>query len=59
MIDDPIVAEVRKVRDELAKKFDYDIDKIFADLREKQKKHADRLVELITPINRHRSNPSK
>ena len=35
MINDPIVNEVRRVRDELAKKFDYDVDAIFSDLREK------------------------
>ena len=33
MNDDPIVAEVRQVRDKLARQFDYDIHAIFADLR--------------------------
>lgn len=46
MTNDPIVNEVRKVRDELAAQFSYDVDAIFADLREKQKKHKDRLVNL-------------
>jgi hypothetical protein len=46
MIKDPIVNEVRKVRDELAKKFNYDVDAIFSDLREKQKKYGNRIVNL-------------
>jgi hypothetical protein len=36
MNDDPIVAEVRRVRDELARRFNYDIHAIFADLRARQ-----------------------
>jgi len=46
MINDPIVNEVRKIRDELAKKFNYDVDAIFSDLREKEKKYGNRLVNL-------------
>ncbi len=46
MINDPIVNEVRRVRDELAKKFNYDVDAIFSDLREKQKKYSNRIVNL-------------
>jgi uncharacterized coiled-coil DUF342 family protein len=45
-INDHIVNEVRKIRDELAKKFNYDVDKIFSDLREKQKKYVNRIVNL-------------
>ncbi len=37
MIDDPIVAEVRKARDEHAAKFNYDLDAIFRDLKEKER----------------------
>ena len=33
MIDDPIVAEVRKARDEYARRFDYDLDAICKDLQ--------------------------
>ena len=32
MNEDPIVAEVRRIRDKRASRFDYDIHKIFADL---------------------------
>lgn len=37
MIDDPIVAEVRQVRDRHAAKFNYDLDAIYRDLKEKEK----------------------
>jgi len=47
MINDPIVSNVRRVRDELAKKFNYDVDAIFDDLREKQKEHSTRIVNLM------------
>ncbi len=36
MTKDPIVEEVRKIRDEYARQFDYDLDAIFRDLQEKQ-----------------------
>jgi hypothetical protein len=32
MNEDPIVAEVRRIREQRARRFDYDIHKIFADL---------------------------
>lgn len=37
MIDDPIVAEVRKVRDRHAAKFNHDLDAIYRDLKEKER----------------------
>lgn len=36
MMDDPIVEEVRKHREEYAKKFNYDLDAICRDLQKKQ-----------------------
>ena len=36
--EDPIVAEVRRVRDQLAKKFNYDVHAICEDLRARQGK---------------------
>ena len=32
MNEDPVVAEVRRIREERASRFDYDVHKIFADL---------------------------
>ena len=46
MIDDPIVKEVRRVRDALSRKFGYDVDAIFDDLSRKQQKHRSLLVNL-------------
>ena len=36
MNNDPIVNEVRTIRDDLARRFDYDIHAIFADLRARE-----------------------
>lgn len=44
MIRDPIVDEVRKARDEYARRFDYDLDAICRDLREKQKRSKNKVV---------------
>lgn len=43
MYDDPIVAETRKLRDEYARRFDYDLEAICKDLR-KQQAESGRLV---------------
>ena len=45
-MNDPIVAEVRKHRDEHAKMFNYDLDAICADLMARQKLSGHRLVRL-------------
>lgn len=37
MNDDPIVEEVRRVRDKLARQFNYDIHAIFTDLRTRER----------------------
>jgi hypothetical protein len=44
MYDDPIVNEVRKTRERLAKKFNFDVGAIFKDLRKQQAKLGNRLV---------------
>jgi hypothetical protein len=44
MYNDPIVEEVRKTRERLAAKFDFDIDAIFEDLRQRQVQLGPRLV---------------
>ncbi len=44
MWEDPIVAEVRRVREELASRFDFDVAAIFADLRKRQAALGSRLV---------------
>ena len=44
MYDDPIVDEVRKTRERLAEKFDFDVGAIFEDLRKRQAELGTRLV---------------
>ena len=44
MWDDPIVAEVRLVREQLAAKFSFDVHAIFADVRNRQGTGEGRLV---------------
>ncbi len=44
MPTDPIVDEIRAVRDELAARHDYDIHRIMADARKRQVQYQSRLV---------------
>lgn len=46
MQPDPIVEEVRKARDEYAKRFNYDLDAICRDLQEKQKRGKRKVISL-------------
>ncbi|HJX27204.1 MAG TPA: hypothetical protein VJ885_04780 [Thermoanaerobaculia bacterium] len=46
MWNDPIVEEVRKVREEHAARFDYDLERIFQDLKEQEKKSGRKVVSL-------------
>lgn len=46
MWNDPIVEEVRKTRDEHAKKFNYDLQAIVADLKKQQKVSKHKFVTL-------------
>jgi len=50
--NDEIVEEVRRVREEHAAKFDYDISAICADIRQKQARSGRRIVSL----NQSKSN---
>ena len=44
MIIDPIIEEVRQNRQEYARQFDYDAEKIVADLKRRSTQHKERLV---------------
>jgi len=52
-MNDPIVEEVRKARDEYAKKFNYDLDAICRDLQEKQAQPGKNVVSF--PPNREKT----
>lgn len=43
-MNDPIVEEVRRAREEHAEKFDYDLKAIFADLRKQQRESGGEYV---------------
>ena len=46
MIEDPVVEEIRKIRDEHAARFNYDLDAIIADLKKGERKARARVVSL-------------
>ena len=43
-MNDPIVEEVRRVRDSHAARFNYDLDAIFQDIKEQEKKSGHKFV---------------
>ncbi|MBI3272416.1 MAG: hypothetical protein HYZ53_25720 [Planctomycetes bacterium] len=45
-MNDPIVDEVRRVRDAHAARFGYDLDAIFRDIKEQEKKSGRKFVSL-------------
>ena len=54
--DDPIVAEVRRARAELAAEFNYDLNALFAEMQRRQQTHGDKYAKLepLLPVQ----NPS-
>jgi len=50
MVHDPIVDEVRAIREELAARFDFDIRKIVEDAQKRQATSSSRLVSFQRPI---------
>jgi hypothetical protein len=51
---DPLVAEVRAVREAYAKRFNYDLDAIYRHLKEQEKKSGRITVSFSTSNNRRR-----
>lgn len=54
MKDDPIVEEVRRVRQEHAMRFNYDLEAIVADLKIQEQEHPERLVSFPPKKPRNR-----
>ena len=50
MLKDPIIEEIHKIREEHAKKFNYNLLAIFNDLKEQEKKSGRKFVSL--PVKR-------
>ncbi len=46
MWKDEIVEEVRRIRDELSARFNYDLDAIVRDLQEKQRRSGRKIISL-------------
>lgn len=57
MQTDPIVDAVRRVRQEYAKQFDYDLHTIASDLRKREQQHSNRLVS-FPPKPARRRHPA-
>jgi hypothetical protein len=47
MWEDPIVAEVHRVREQIAAQYGYDIGAMFADMRKRQAELGNRLVSRV------------
>jgi len=53
MWTDPIVEEVRRVRQEYAKRLNYDLRAIAAELRKQEQEHSERLVSFPAKSPHH------
>lgn len=51
MKDDPIIADIRKARDEISKRFGGDMDKIFAYLKEEEQKLVGKVTIVYSDEN--------
>ena len=59
-MNDPIVDEVRQVRDAYAVRFNYDLDAIFRDIKEREKKSGLKFVHGVArqPVLNHSLQPT-
>ena len=49
MVDDPIIDEIHKYREEFARKFNYDLKAMVEDLMKRQKESGRKVVDLSSP----------
>jgi hypothetical protein len=54
MWDDPIVSDVRRIREQLDAEFNFDVHAIFAEMQKRQSKLGGRLV---APLKRKKAAP--
>lgn len=54
MLNDPIVEEIRRIREDFARKFNYDLEAMVEYLRKKEQEHPERLVYLTPKLPRER-----
>ena len=50
-MNDPIVDEVRRIRDAHAARFNYDLDAIFRDIKEREKKSGHKFVSGVACLS--------
>lgn len=56
-MNDPIVEEVRRIRDAHAARFNYDLDAIFADIKEQERKSGRVFVSIPVDESPEQSRP--
>jgi hypothetical protein len=56
---DPIVDEVRRVRDAYAARFNYDLRAIYRDLKEQEKRSGRKLVSYAEEVTETARNPEQ
>lgn len=56
MKDDPVVADVRRIREEYAKQFNFNLRALAEDLRKKEQGHPNLLVSFPPKPARRRAN---
>ena len=59
MTNDPIIEEVRRARDEYARRFNYDLDAICRDLQEKQNQPGKNVVSFPPKRPQHVASSPK
>jgi hypothetical protein len=56
-MNDPIVEDVRRVRDAYAAQFNYDLDAIFQDIKTREKKNGHRFITGVSsPTSQNQEN---
>ncbi|GAX62670.1 hypothetical protein SCALIN_C38_0033 [Candidatus Scalindua japonica] len=53
MIKDCIVESIRDIREAHAKKFDFDLDKIYKDIKESEKTNPNKIIALKPKLLKH------
>ena len=59
MRNDPIVAKIRKVRDEYAAKFNYDLNAMFQDIKRQERESGRTFVSKPPKATKRRTTPRK
>lgn len=57
-MNDPLVDEVRRIRDDHARRFGYDLDAIFRDIKERERRGGLRFVDGVARPDALRPAPS-